>query len=609
MNPLHRTIPYKRGESVLSFASRLGAANGRPLHAFLSEMHLHGGALARGAEGEVGRLAILGGVDAAMLMSSAIIQIGRDYEVAGQKLQKGTVPFTHPRLCPACLADDLQNGDGPPETRPYYRSAWAVSLIRTCSRHRMPLVDPGMVPEGHLYLDIVSIVRHGMGRLVQLADASETAVHSGLEKYMEQRLDGSAPADGFLSTLPFYVAVRLTEMIGGMILFGKNFHSSKLSPRDWLNAGREGFAVTSEGEDGIRKFLSQGFGNYLQSQRGVGGKILFGSLHTWLLQSSKNPDYDPVRELIRNHVMDTLPVGPGDDLLGPMTRRRWHSIHSAALEFGVHPKRLRKLLLEAGHISAADMEMSDGRILLDAEKIHGFLQSVAVSLTGEDARRYVNASRVQWEIIVREGFVKPMISATDSSQAAYSRTGLDDFLTAVAYSTVPQDRTLRHPSTAAKSARCTLADILRMLVDRRLDEVAVSRMHRGLQGVLVNPAEVKRKLPRKPSAGLSMNQASARMGLPGNLTRRLVAAGCIPSTLAPVPSSRFQSRIIKPENADAFVRQYVTLAEVAAGINLGSCLRIARRLIEEKGARPAFDPSEVGARIYERAELVGILPV
>lgn len=602
MNPLHRTVPHHRGESVLSFASRLGAANGRPLHAFLGEMRLNGGALASGSEDDVGLLATLGGIEAATLMSSAIIQIGRDYEVAGQKLQKGTVPFTQARLCSACIVDDLRNGDGPHETRPYYRSAWAISLVRTCPRHRAPLVDPGTIPDGHLRQDIASTVRHGMDRLLRLADAGESVAPSGLEDYMHQRLDGNAP-EGFLSSLPFYVAVRLTEMIGGMILFGKNFHSGKLSSLDWLDAGREGYAVTSGGADGIREFLSQGFGNYLQAQRNVGGKVLFGTLHTWLLQSSKKPDYDPVRELVREHVVDTLPVGPGDELLGPVTRRRWHSVHSAALEFGVHPKRLRKLLFEAGLISDADMALSDGRVLLDAEKVQGFLQSVAASLTGEDARRYVNATRVQWEIITREGFVTPMIAATDSSQAAYSRAGLDDFLTAVTYSAVPQDRTLRHLSASARSARCTLADILRLLIDRKLDEVAVSRQHKGFQGILVNPAEVKEKLPRKPSAGLSMNQAGKRMGLPGNLTRRLVAAGCIPSTSAPVPSSRFQSRIIRPEDADAFVERYVTLSEVAAEMGLGSCLRVARRMIEEKGARPAFDPDEVGARIYERSGL------
>lgn len=42
------------------------------------------------------------------------------------------------------------------------------------------------------------------------------------------------------------------------------------------------------------------------------------------------------------------------------------------------------------------------------------------------------------------------------------------------------------------------------------------------------------------------------MGLSGNMVRKLVAAGCIPSTLDPVPSSRFPRYIIRPEDADAF---------------------------------------------------------
>jgi hypothetical protein len=77
-----------------------------------------------------------------------------------------------------------------------------------------------------------------------------------------------------------------------------------------------------------------------------------------------------------------------------------------------------------------------------------------------------------------------MINIIMSNQSQFcSPADLDHFLTTVPYSTVPQDSTLRNPSTAARSARCTLADILRMLIDRKLGEVAVSRMHRGFQGV------------------------------------------------------------------------------------------------------------------------------
>src|SRR3546814_5063239 len=66
--------------------------------------------------------------------------------------------------------------------------------------------------------------------------------------------------------------------------------------------------------------------------------------------------YDPVREVIRQHIIETMPVGPSDHIFSiPVEARRVHSIRSAAQEAGAHPKRLRKLLHAAGYIREADM--------------------------------------------------------------------------------------------------------------------------------------------------------------------------------------------------------------------------------------------------------------
>lgn len=599
MNPLIRNVPFHKGEATLSFASRLAAANHRPLHGFLADMQLQRALLARGDEAEVCRLARLGMTEADALLSSALVRTEEDFDFSGERLQKAFVSLSKPLVCPACIADDIEHGDGQVHLRPWARAAWSVLLVRTCVRHATPLVPVDGVPAGHLLQDIVSVVRHWRKAPEDLRQSAEPLAPSGLETYMQQRLEGTAVPDGFLSTLPFYVAVRLTEMIGGMILFGKNFNSSRLSSRDWLDAGREGFAVTSGGADAVRDFLSQSFGNYLNSRRNVGGRVLFGSLHTWLLQSIKNPDYDAVRKIVREHVVETLPIGPGDELLGSVTRRRWHSLHSAALEYGVHPKRLRKLLHEAGHIASGDMALSDGRVLLEAEKIAPVLETISASFTGEDARRYVQATRVQWDILTRQGFVKPTVPATDASKAAYSRASLDDFLTSVVYSAGAKDRCLRHPSVAARIARCGLADIVRMLIERRLKKVGLARLPKGFAALLVDPDEVKSLLPKKDKPFMAQNEASKRMGLSAATVAALIKGGHLPSTVASVPGAHGPVNAIRPQDADAFTARYITLARAAEVMRV-RCYRVARKIIEAEGVMPAFDPEVVGCRIYER---------
>ena len=123
--------------------------------------------------------------------------------------------------------------------------------------------------------------------------------------------------------------------------------------------------------------------------------------------------------------------------------------------------------------------------------------------------------------------------------------------------------------------------------------------------MLVDSDEVKSLLPKKITRFLSQNEASKRMGLTGKIVSALAEAGHLPTTIASVPGGHHPVRAISPEDADAFVARYVTLAQASAELALGGCLRISRKIIEAKGARPVFDPEVVGCRIYER-EIVGL---
>jgi hypothetical protein len=75
-----------------------------------------------------------------------------------------------------------------------------------------------------------------------------------------------------------------------------------------------------------------------------GLRLAFGRLYEWLAHESDDAAYEPLRDIIRRHVIETMPLGPGDDVFGrEVTVRRLHSVRSASLEMDVHPKRLRKL--------------------------------------------------------------------------------------------------------------------------------------------------------------------------------------------------------------------------------------------------------------------------
>jgi hypothetical protein len=80
-----------------------------------------------------------------------------------------------------------------------------------------------------------------------------------------------------------------------------------------------------------------------------GPRLVFGRLYEWLAHESDDAAYEPLRDIIRRHVIETMPLGPGDDVFGrEVTVRRLHSVRSASLEMDVHPKRPPRLGRRAG---------------------------------------------------------------------------------------------------------------------------------------------------------------------------------------------------------------------------------------------------------------------
>src|SRR3546814_14198389 len=114
--------------------------------------------------------------------------------------------------------------------------------------------------------------------------------------------------------MPFYAAARLTEIVGAVALFGPKVKVFQLSQSQWHEAGDAGFAITSEGEVGFRRFLV-GLQTAFRSSKGDWGpRLLFGRLSDWSAHETADPASDPVRAVIRPHIIQTIPVGPIDPI-------------------------------------------------------------------------------------------------------------------------------------------------------------------------------------------------------------------------------------------------------------------------------------------------------
>ena len=450
------------------------------------------------------------------------------------------------------------------------------------------------IPQGFTH-DVAFVVQNWGANIQATASSSEPLPRSPLEDWMVSKLASVAEEGGYLASLSFGVGTRLIETVGATIIHGKKFSYRHFTDRDWLDAGREGFRVVAGGEDSIRQHLAT-LHHQFHPTRAFGGVALFGNLYSRLFLA-KDPDYDAVRSLIRDYVIDNFPLGPGDQLFGEIKRRRWHSITSASKEYGIRPVALRRLLRENSLIGQEKAELNDHSVLFDAASTEHLLRRQSQTLTRLEAQEYIGANRVQWRILVRLGMIKPTMLRPKSKQAAFVREDLDKLLASLVYSTGIGDlEAMCNIPDTTKKARVKTDEIFKLLSGRALDEVTLAPNQFGLASVLINPREVK--LRGGSGTNLTLWEASRRMGLRCDEASALVKIGFIPL------QSQKRGMHFRPEDVDAFSAKFLSapqVAEIVGKTRRGKASHTVVAMLNHLGIHPAISRSEVGLDFFERA--------
>lgn len=534
---------------------------------------------------------------------------GRDFTFRGEALTRTVIRRSQVRVCPACLADDMRRWPALGPAAPFGRYEWQLAPLRTCPVHGQPLVEAtnGYAATVH---DFSRQLQPVLDQLINHADEGSRRQPSRLETYLRARLTGVArTATAWLDALPFHAAARLGEVVGAVAVHGPQVRINALTDDEWWAVSDAGYDIVAEGPTGIRALLDRLAASFWSRKGGTGPKALFGRLYEWLAHETDDPAYEPVREVIRQHVMETMPVGPGDEIFGhPVTDRRLWSIHAASLETGAHPKRLRKLLAAGGFIAEDGERQTDDRVVFPADNAASeFLVRVAGAMTLKEAGTYLNAPRVQMRLLLDSGFVRPFVRGGDDiiKDHAFARCDLDAFLgrlRADATEASTADGDLIDIPTGARQARCSAADIVGLLLDRKLTRVRKCQDVSGYMSVLVDPAEIRAQVHRESGSGLSLKQVELKMGWSQDVVRALVEKGHLPSQVVRNPINRLLQRVVSPQDLDAFAASFVSLHGLAR--ERGVHFRRLKMDLETAGTRPALNPAEVSATFYTRADLL-----
>ena len=218
-----------------------------------------------------------------------------------------------------------------------------------------------------------------------------------------------------------------------------------------------------------------------------------------------DPDYEPFRKILRDHMLETWPLALGDDLLGePVLKRQLHSVKSAAEMTGIDQRRLRKMLDAAGLIPDAQASRPDAWCVF--ESATPFLDQAVTLLDAKAFAANMGLSRSQLDLLVEDGILQPEIEDAQVKARWNPATGralLETLMTGA----VPL-REAHHgwcsPSKSAQRLKITTGAILRAILDHRLTRIARLADRDGFAALYVHHEEVSSLLGAEPPPAMSL---------------------------------------------------------------------------------------------------------
>ncbi|MGU3493953.1 TniQ family protein [Xanthobacteraceae bacterium A53D] len=597
--PPSLTTDFMPGETPASFCSRVAAIVGRSARRFCRDFGLAFMDIVDGRPEALSALASLTGASEGALVSNAIVRYEeRQFTYHGHHLVRDAMSRAVLRVCPHCLRKDMAEGRGPLNARPYGRVMWLIESIRTCPEHNVALSVISEDDHPQRVHDFSLLVQPHLGAMEVMAEGAGHRTPSSLERYLLLRLEGKAEAS-WLDELSFHAVSKSSEVIGAVVGRGTGYRDEEMTDALWHRAGGEGFDILSRGKDGVRDLLT-GLQEAFPGER-IGLRSMYGRLESWLGHDTDDSAFDPLRRMLAEVAAETMPLPAGRGAFGhEIEVRRLHSIRSASVEFGIHPKRLRKLLLRAGHIREEVMSLPDELIRFSADEAAEFLAKVARSIPMREARDYLGLPRPLEQHLLKAGILVPFIEgAKGEIDHAFDPRDLDGFLARLvrrAEPAGPEDGNLVSVSKAATRACVSGVAVVKLLLEGRLARVRLAPGEGAFAAIRVDPGEVSGAM--KPEReGLSLREVEKKMQASSAVVKALVDLSVLPSKTIVNPISRQAQRVVDEADLDEFLGRYISARNLALqnSMYIGNVTAAMRKL----GIAPAFEPDEVNATFFE----------
>lgn len=592
------TVELRPREVGFSLMSRLAARNRVEVSEFGRDMGLPFKKVIDGDPAALTKLAALNGCDANDLIAwSPHYVASRSYIFRGEPFHARGVRGTSVRGCPACLREDANRSDLPPHMSMSIRGSWLPKHSTFCHTHELSLVDLWKEKDLTRRLDASARLNEIMPSIMSGRMDGEEREATDFDEYVDQRLQNKTGST-WLHQHQLYASCVFCDLLG-RALVRLEFPASQVDPSSRWGLYQMGYEIAREGETAIRQALANLTENI--GAPGDGPKMKYGDLYDQLSHDLTGDEYAPYRSVIRDYILDTWPVGAADDVMGePVIRRRKHSVLTAAHEIGMDPRRLRKLLAEAGIINEDGDDRWD---VFDADIAAPFLKSLNRHVSALELQSQLSLSRSQFDLLRKDGYLPPALSAQGHKplwDLAEARCFVNDLLRG----SEPVLRISEKWVDLAKASqrlKIRPGQIISLIVEGRLTRIGKLESTADYASILVHLDELESLLDRPDAPGMTIESFARSIGLKPPQAGRLIKKGHTPATIARNPRTLAEQHYMRDTDIAAFNAKFVTLRELA--LARGQSWQSLRALLNEKEV-PVFSPDGLDyGLLYRRKTL------
>ena len=313
--------------------------------------------------------------------------------------------------------------------------------------------------------------------------------------------------------------------------------------------------------------------------------------------------------MVRDVVSANMPMKADAVLLGaPIRERHLHSIRTASIETGVHPKRLRKLLHAGGFIGDDHVSRPDNLVTFPAEPCAPFLAKLSETKGLTKVAAYINAPRVQAQLLFQAGYLRPVYSRGKSSKRllAFNVQEVDALMSSLMEGAEVIDHEVEGAFSiprAAKRVPCGAMDIVRLIQDRRLPWVGRCLNDDGYLSIRIKPDQVRPVL--FPGIGISVRQAAQKLRVHYVVARNIIKAGLIDCHSDCDIRYKHEKYLVNPSSVDTFIASYIGLDEITP--NTGIDKFELRSIFYAAGLEPVASTYDIGKLYYLRNAVESVL--